>query len=321
MESAAPRQPPIPLPDQKTDTISEAPRHPVMNTSDQLTARPSLVGMIHGDLPGLSKAFARVAGVLIDVPGKFMTWSIQEIALAAGVSEPSVVRFCRHYGFKGVPDFRIALAISLAEGSTSSNRLFLEPTIGDKAFVNRELKLAIAQKALDLVAADRSLILDSGSTTQLFAQQLRTQSGRTILTTGLNVVEALWGCTQHTIILPGGTLRFEAKALTGRLLDVSLQNMRFDTVYFGADSIDPVHGLSTFNEAEAHQCVSMMAACQRVVVLVDSTKFRAPRLHRFCNIGQIEAIVTDSNIPDDVAAKLREQGVNLLIANLVIAEA
>ena len=281
---------------------------------------PSLVGMIHGDLPTLSQAFARVAGVLIDVPGKFMTWSIQEIASAAGVSEPSVVRFCRHFGYKGVPDFRIALAISLAEGSASPNRLFLEPTVGDKAFVNRELKLAIAQKALDLVASDRSLVLDSGSTTQLFARELRTHSGRTILTNGLNIVEALWGCTQHTIILPGGTLRFEAKALTGRLLDLSLQNMRFDTVYFGADSIDPLLGLSTFNEAEAHQCVSMMAACQRVVVLVDSTKFRATSLHRFCSIDEIDAIVTDSNVPDDVAAKLREQGVNLLIANLTSAE-
>lgn len=293
---------------------------PTMNGSDQLPPAQSLVEMIQGDLPTLSKAFGRIAVVLIEVPGKFMTWSIQEIAAAASVSEPSVIRFCRHYGYKGMPDFRIALAISLAEGNISSNRLFLEPTIDDKAFVNRELKLAIARKALELVDADRSFILDSGSTTQLFAQQLRTISGRTILTTGLNIVEALWGCNQHTIILPGGTLRFEAKALTGRLLESSLQTMRFDTVYFGADSINPELGLSTFNEEEAHQCVTMMAACQRVVVLVDSTKFRAPSLHRFCNIDQIDAIVTDSNVPDDVAAKLMDQGVNLLIANLNSSE-
>ncbi len=293
---------------------------PIMNSVDQLPPVRSLVQMIQGGLPTLSKAFGRIATVLIEVPGKFMTWSVQDIAAAAGVSEPSVIRFCRHYGYKGMPDFRIALAISLAEGNTSSNRLFLEPTIDDKAFVNRDLKLAIAKKALELVEADRSLILDSGSTTQLFAQQLRTHSGRTILTTGLNIVEALWGCIQHTIILPGGTLRFEAKALTGRLLESSLQTMRFDTVYFGADSIDPVLGLSTFNEAEAHQCVTMMATCQRVVVLVDSTKFRAPSLHRFCNIDQIDAIVTDSNIPDAVAKKLLDQGVNLLIANLSPSE-
>ena len=78
--------------------------------------------------------------------------------------------------------------------------------------------------------------------------------------------------------------------------------------------------MSTFNEAEAHQCLTMMAACQRVVVLVDSTKFRAPSLHRFCNIDQIDAIVTDSNIPAAVAKKLLDQGVNLLIANLSPSE-
>lgn len=47
----------------------------------------------------------------------------------------------------------------------------------------------------------------------------------------------------------------------------------------------------------------MMAACQRVIALVDSIKFRLPSLQRFCNIDQIDAIVTDSNIPDDVATK------------------
>ena len=107
-------------------------------------------------------------------------------------------------------------------------------------------------------------------------------SGRTILTTGLNILETLWGCRQHTVILPGGVVRFDARALTGRMVERALSNMRFDTVYFGADSIDPKEGLSTFNEDEAHQNAAMANVSRRVVVLVNSTKFRAPGLHRFC---------------------------------------
>ena len=57
---------------------------------------------------------------------------------------------------------------------------------------------------MKLIETDRSMILDSGSTLQLFAQHLRTASGRTILTTGLNIIETLWGSRQHTVILPGG---------------------------------------------------------------------------------------------------------------------
>ena len=274
-----------------------------------------LVAEIKADIPGLSRAYGSIANLLSDFPNRFMTSTIKEIASGAGVSEPTVIRFCRHYGFRGIPDFRIALAISLAGTSKAFNREFLEPTVADKAFVNRDLKLAIAGKALELIEADRSIILDSGSTTQLFAQRLRTAPARTILTTGLNIVETLWGCNQHTIILPGGTLRFEARALTGNLVEATLKNMRFDTVYFGADSVDLELGLSTFNAEEAHQTSVMMEVSRRIVALVDSTKFQTPSLHRFCGLDRIDTIVTDANISGDVAAQLRDRGVNLLIAD------
>lgn len=273
-----------------------------------------MIESIAADRAGMSKAFGRVADVLVEDPAQFMAWSVKEIALAAGVSEPSVVRFCRHHGYDGVPEFRIALAMSLVTESAGAHRPFLEPTVADKTFVNRQAKLAIAREATKLVEADRSMILDSGSTLQLFAQHLRTAAGRTILTTGLNIVESLWGCRQHVIIMPGGTVRFDARALTGRMVEQSLENMRFDTVYFGADSIDPEEGLSTFNEEEAHQNMAMANACRRVVVLVDSTKFRAPSLHRFCSMDRIDTIVTDHNIPSDVENSLRSRGVNVMIS-------
>ncbi len=240
-----------------------------MSVVEQLQTSGPLIRRIEADRPSLSKAFGRIADMLIGAPAQFMAWPVQEISAAAGVSEPSVVRFCRHYGFDGVPQFRIALAMSLAAESSTTSRPFLEPTMADKAFVNRSMKLAVAREAVKLIEADRSIILDSGSTLQFFAQHLRSMSGRTILTTGLNILETLWGCRQHTVILPGGVVRFDARALTGRMVERALSNMRFDTVYFGADSIDPKEGLSTFNEDEAHQNAAMANVSRRVVVLVD----------------------------------------------------
>jgi DeoR family galactitol utilization operon repressor len=292
------------------------PPHLAMNMPNSLDPSGSLIETITGDRPTLSKAFGRIAAALIDAPAMFMTKSIQDIAATAGVSEPSVVRFCRHYGYNGVPEFRIALAMSLVAENAANSRPFLEPSVADKSFINRGMKLAVARAAAKLLDEDHAIIIDSGSTTQLFAQHLRTAPGKTILTTGLDIVETLWGCRQHTLILPGGTVRFDARALTGRLVEQSLQSMLFDTVYFGADSVDPQYGLSTFNEDEAHQNAAMAGVSQRVVVLVDSTKFRAPRLHRFCNIDLIHTIVTDSNIPNEVAASLRSRGINLLISDL-----
>ncbi|MCW8176880.1 DeoR/GlpR family DNA-binding transcription regulator [Verminephrobacter aporrectodeae] len=282
-----------------------------------LTPTRSLMETISAEQGNISTAFKRISRYLLQAPADFMHKSIQEIAAAAQVSEPTVLRYSRHFGYKGIPEFRIALAMSLVNRAKApaEGPLFVEPNLADKAVVNRDLKHAIGKAALPLLEQDRSIILDSGSTTAIFARQLREVAGRTILTTGLNVVEALWGATQHTLILPAGTLRVESKSLSGRMVETTLQNMRFDTGYFGADSIDPDAGLSTFNEAEAHQGAAMMGACTRVVVLADSSKFTSPALHRICVLDRIHTIVTDTGLPLDIANALSARGTRVIRAD------
>jgi DeoR family transcriptional regulator of aga operon len=291
-----------------------------MPTHERQPADGPLIDQIGEARPALTKTFQRIADVLLADPARFTISSVQELAAAAEASEPSIVRFCRHFGYNGAPEFRIALAMSLAREHKDSERLFVEPSVADKAIVNKAKKQAIARAAIRLLEQDRSIILDSGSTIELFARNLRAEPARTVLTAGLNIVETLWGCRQHTIIMPGGIVRFDARALSGRMVEQALTSMRFDTVYFGADSIDPVEGLSTFNEDEAHQNTAMANASKRVVVLVDSSKFRAPGLHRFCAIDRIDTIVTDASVSDEIVEAVRQRGVNVIIAPLLPEE-
>ena len=267
---------------------------------------PTLIQSISLGLRGYNKAFQLVGGYLLASPEAFIREPLQEIARAAGVSEPTVLRFCRQFGFKGLPDFRIALAMSLAREAQGA---FIDPGVTDKAVVNLAAKRAIARFALSLVGEDRSIIIDSGSTTQLFAENLRSANSLVIMTTGLNIAEAFRGASQHTVMLPGGTVRFESNSLSGRMVESTVGGMRFDTIYLGADAIDPVLGLSTFNEAEAHQNAAMVAVSQRVIVLADSTKFRAPALHRICEADRIHAVITDTGLADDTAKLLEQHGV------------
>lgn len=267
---------------------------------------PSLIQSISLGLGGYNKAFQLVGSSLLASPGAFIREPLQEIARAAGVSEPTVLRFCRQFGFKGLPDFRIALAMSLAREAQGA---FIDPGVSDKAVVNLGAKRAIARFALSLVGDDRSIIINSGSTTQLFAENLRAANPLVIMTTGLNIAEAFRGASQHTVMLPGGTVRFESNSLSGRMVESTLGGMRFDTIYLGADAIDPVLGLSTFNEAEAHQNAAMVAVSQRVIVLANSTKFRAPALHRICEPDRIHAVITDTGLSDDTASLLEQHGV------------
>lgn len=72
---------------------------------------------IREGIDGLRPAEQRVARIVFADPEFATRASNSELALRAGVSEPTVTRFCRAIGCEGVRDFKLALAQSLAEGT------------------------------------------------------------------------------------------------------------------------------------------------------------------------------------------------------------
>ena len=104
-------------------------------------------------------------------------------------------------------------------------------------------------------------------------------------------------------------------AVGGRMAEEALRNLTFDTAYIGADSIHPEHGLSTFDEAEAHLTEAIVNACHRVVVLADSSKFRAPALRRICHMSKVDILITDVGISAEDEQILSQHNVNVLKAS------
>ena len=76
----------------------------------------SLLSRINSALPDLKKSEAKVAYAILEDPDTATHSSIATLAAAAGVSEPSVNRFCKRFGAAGFPDFKLRLAKSLVSG-------------------------------------------------------------------------------------------------------------------------------------------------------------------------------------------------------------
>ena len=285
----------------------------VSDTSDMSAG--NLLVKIRAAMPRMTRANRSIADYLLGSPEEFMQTSIGQIAEKANVSEPSVIRFCRSYNFKGIAEFRIALAMALAQ-IDEADTARIEPVVSDKARMNRQEKEAIAIVAFQNLGTAQSILLDGGSTMEIFAHQLRRASPLKIMTTGLNVAEVLHGTTQHQLMLPGGVLRPESRSLVGDLVETSLAQLRFDVVFLGADAIDSEFGLSTYNEAEARQNAQMIEVGSRVVVLADSTKFGAPRLHRCCGLDRVDMIITDTGLSDEVYEEVTARGTTVVRAVL-----
>ncbi|MFT4960388.1 MAG: RpiR family carbohydrate utilization transcriptional regulator [Paracoccaceae bacterium] len=90
---------------------------PAQDLDDSSPKRmPDIVAIIKDSYANLRPAEQSVAdAILSDIPSALEA-SNGEIAIKAGVSQPTVTRFCRSVGCNGVREFRLQLAQSLAVG-------------------------------------------------------------------------------------------------------------------------------------------------------------------------------------------------------------
>jgi DeoR/GlpR family transcriptional regulator of sugar metabolism len=276
-------------------------------------AEQDLIAVIRAALPDQTPKMRAIGTLCLDQTERFIRSTSREICAEIGTSEPTLIRFCRQFGYSGLSDFRIDLALSLARQPRPHG--FVEPLPMDRRRVNLESKRRIAEHAVTLLDDDDTLLIDNGSTAEFFAAALPASPARTIMTTGLIVAQNALAGGEHAVMLTGGRIRPRALSLTGRQVEATVSAMRFDTFIMGADSVAPDLGFSTFREEEAHITCSMVEAASRVIVLADRTKFQKPALHKICGLEAIDILVTDLPPDHPALAPIAEKGVVIEIVS------
>ena len=72
-----------------------------------------MLSKISESLAELSGAERKVAECALAEPKWFVHAAVAEIAEKSAVSQPTVIRFCRSLGYKGLPEFKLALSASI----------------------------------------------------------------------------------------------------------------------------------------------------------------------------------------------------------------
>jgi RpiR family transcriptional regulator, carbohydrate utilization regulator len=121
----------------------------------------NLIPHIRDALPSLRPAERKVADMVLADVDFAMRASITEIAQRAEVSEPSVTRFCRAVGARGLRDFKMRLAQSAAGGMPYESQAVARnddiQTLFDKVGEAAIEGLSHARSALDPVAVEAAL--------------------------------------------------------------------------------------------------------------------------------------------------------------------
>ena len=122
---------------------------------------PNLIRRIENNQSTLRKSEAKVASFVLDNANKVIRMRIVDLASQSGVSEPTVIRFCRAIGFDGFRSFKLQLAQHLSLGEVFTQfAVDDKDTIADlrnKVFDSTVGSLLTVRDELDVVALETAI--------------------------------------------------------------------------------------------------------------------------------------------------------------------
>ncbi|MCI5622160.1 MULTISPECIES: DeoR/GlpR family DNA-binding transcription regulator [Anaerostipes] len=196
-------------------------------------------------------------------------------------------------------------AIERSHGGATLVSSLIPVPIEARTDENRNLKLALCEKALELIPEKAVIYLDAGSTMQCMAQLLSQKTGYTIVTNSINTTYFLNNGNNVTI-LTGGQLNPNNMSTEGFQTTNLINSIKVDIAFLGTSGFEGHNGpaVTEFTDAQIKQ--SIIPQSKVVVVISDSSKAHVCSLVQYANWKDIDYFITDRNLPAETFKTLSE---------------
>jgi DeoR family fructose operon transcriptional repressor len=196
-------------------------------------------------------------------------------------------------------------------GAVPLERMNHEPMVDARDTVNAEQKLRIAQAAVAEVPERGSAIIDSGTTGHRLAQVFPVDRDVHVVTNSLISALTLTRRGLQNLTVIGGTVRTNRLAMVDETTAAALHDMAIDVLFISCDGLSFKHGLTTPYREERTVKRAMIESAQRVVALVDHSKFGNVQMFSFAQFDEIDVLVTDTGVDPEPVEFLTSQGIDV----------
>ena len=209
------------------------------------------------------------------------------------------------------------LAARVRGGARALHRGESELAFDVRLRLEADRKRAIARVAAAMVDEREAVALDSSTTAYYLALELREKRELVVVTNGILIAAALADAPGITVLVTGGMLRVPSMSLIGELGADALGATRINKGFLGARGLSLELGLMELNPDEVRIKHDLANACERVIGMLDGTKWHRPALLSFVPADRVDVIVTDSGAPSDRVEAWRARGVEVVMAEPV----
>ena len=206
---------------------------------------------------------------------------------------------------------RVRGGVQSANGSDRlSRRLLRGVPFHENVNINRSAKEAIGKAAAELCRRGDAVIIDGGSTTlQMcpYLEPLRLQ----VFTNSLHIVNALLPQPNTRVAIPGGVVFREQNIILHPFDDPATYRFHAATMFAGAAAVTRF-GLMKNDIMQVQAERKLLALAEKVIALVDSSKFSASAAHSLCELARLHTVITDRGIDEASLKMLKNHNVNII---------
>lgn len=182
--------------------------------------------------------------------------------------------------------------------------------------INYEIKRKIVQEAVRLVSDNETIIIESGSTCALLAEEICKQKRNvTIVTNSFFIANFVRGYDSCRVIVLGGEFQKDSQVTVGPLLKEMIQAFHVHQAFVGTDGYDKEMGFTGKDLMRSEVVQYISAASDKVIVLTDSSKFDKRGTVRRFALSQVYEVITDEKLSKQNIATLENAGIMVKVVS------
>jgi DeoR family myo-inositol catabolism operon transcriptional repressor len=183
----------------------------------------------------------------------------------------------------------------------------------ERYIANSTAKSRIAERAARLVVDNDIIFIDSGTTTMYLVDHLRDRSNVTVITNSLEVIRRAYSLDNLTVITLSGVLNRALCSFAGAAAASVLSGYNINRAFLATAGIARDFSITNAFVSETDLKKMAIARSQRRILLADATKFGVLSLCTYCQLEEVDTLVTDREPPQEYLARLREVGKELIV--------
>lgn len=176
---------------------------------------------------------------------------------------------------------------------------------------NREAKVVIARKAVNLLKPNMSIYVAAGTTCAEFAHFLPDVPLK-IYSDGLYTVSNIPACSNFHVEMLGGPVVLNAMRVEGLSVIERINELNFSIAFLGAASFNLTYGFSYFSSMTAAILKKAAEKADKVVVLMDSSKNDDSFSSYNISFKDVDVVITDGKLDHASENYMREMGLLVL---------